>query len=142
MCGARLHAPNCIWRLTLPPTTHSVLGDAIHFVLRGLKGSKFADIANQHMQRAGNSKHNGDTSVSATLTFQLPAGSEDAAADALHRIEFTRTSTLAPSRSSVMMRDAHGQMQLSEVEPTCILICGAAHGIALAIQRNACERDA
>ncbi len=96
----------------------SVLGDAIHFVLRGLHGSSFTDVANQEMQHPGCSGSRPQVSV--TLTFQLPAPAEQDAVDAAagqptHLLELTRSCSSSRS-SAVQMRDQHGSTRsLSEV---------------------------
>jgi hypothetical protein len=100
---------------------HSVLGDAIHFVLCGLRNCKLTDIACQDMQH-GN-KHGPAAAVTVTLTFELPPADLNAGGQAPCSLSFTRTCASASSRGSVTLVNAHGQMQqLSEVlgsQPFC-----------------------
>jgi hypothetical protein len=94
-----------------------VLGDAIYFVLCGLRDCKLSDIVSQDMQRGSSQQEQGSVAaVSVTLTFELPAANQDAAFQATRHISFTRSHAHASSRGTLTVRDAGGQMQqLSEV---------------------------
>lgn len=91
----------------------SVLGDAIHFVLCGLRKCKFTDIACQDMQLRGSNKLAPASTVTVTLEFELqPAASGESPCSA----SFTRTCTSASSRSRLTFRNAGGEsQQLTEV---------------------------
>lgn len=90
----------------------SVLGDAVHFVLRGLQGSRFSDVANQELQRIDSCRNDQCTPMSVTLTFVLPADRSDHSRGKQQCVQFTRSCNSASSRCTVTMRDRHGQEQL------------------------------
>ena len=94
-----------------------MLGDAIHFVLCGLRNCKLSDIVSQDMQRGSSQQEQGPAAaVSVTLTFELPAANHDAAFQATRHISFTRSHAHASSRGILTVHNAGGQMQqLSEV---------------------------
>ena len=94
----------------------SVLGDAIHFVLCGLRNCKLSDIVCQDMQRGSKQGQGPAAAVSVTLTFELPAADQGPARQTPRHISFTRSHMYASTRGSLTVQDAHGQpQQLSEV---------------------------
>lgn len=99
----------------------SVLGDAIHFVLCGLRKCKFTDIACQGMQLSGSKKLATGSTVTVTLEIELPPA---ASGQSPSSVSFTRTCTSASSRSSLTFRNAGGEsQQLSEVGEYQVWLC-------------------
>jgi hypothetical protein len=101
------------WLTCMLACCPSVLGDAIHFVLCGLRNCKFGDIACQNMQLSGSNNLTPAQAVTVTLTLELsPATGGQSPCS----VSFSRTCKLASSKSTVTLRDADGGLQqLSEV---------------------------
>ena len=94
-----------------------MLGDAIHFVLCGLRSCKLSDIVCQDMPHGSSQEQGPAAAVSVTLTFELPAADQGAAGQTPRYVSFTRSHAHASSRGSLQtVQDACGQLQqLSEV---------------------------